>query len=196
MTSCRLRLFVISEYTLILMFPCGHMLWRQSWVASLFYVIIAVYVVLSQNQSCRSVPSKTAVSLQRCLSFDLHVTLVRSRDTASTRARLSAFSREDRLQASSAGLQAPQWCGTVIIHYPACEFHCVADEESRQQLRSASTADLIVPRVRCGRWSRSSSRGCACIEHSSIKRDVTVAFGCQQIPLENRVVQAMLYGAD
>jgi len=49
MTSYRLRLFVISECTLMLMFPCGHMLRRQSRGASLFYVIFAVYVVLSQT---------------------------------------------------------------------------------------------------------------------------------------------------
>jgi len=32
--------------------------------------------------------------------------------------------------------------------YLACEFHRVADVQSRQRLRSASTADLIIPRVR------------------------------------------------
>jgi len=45
MTSCRLRLLVISEYTLMLMFPCGHIA-KTSRVALLFYVIFAVYVVL------------------------------------------------------------------------------------------------------------------------------------------------------
>jgi len=33
--------------------------------------------------------------------------------------------------------------------YLVCEFHCVADTESRQWLRSASTAELIISRVRC-----------------------------------------------
>jgi len=33
--------------------------------------------------------------------------------------------------------------------YLACEFHRVADTESRQRLRSASTAELIILRVRC-----------------------------------------------
>jgi len=40
MTSCHLHLFVISEYTSMLMFPCGRMLRRQSRVTSLFYVIV------------------------------------------------------------------------------------------------------------------------------------------------------------
>jgi len=31
--------------------------------------------------------------------------------------------------------------------YLACEFRCVADTESRQRLRSASTAELIIPRA-------------------------------------------------
>jgi len=39
MASCRLRLFTISEYTLMLILPCAHMLRRQSRVASLSYVI-------------------------------------------------------------------------------------------------------------------------------------------------------------
>jgi len=33
--------------------------------------------------------------------------------------------------------------------YLACAFLCVADTESRQWLRSASTVELIIPRVRC-----------------------------------------------
>jgi hypothetical protein len=33
--------------------------------------------------------------------------------------------------------------------YLACEFRRVADTDSRQRLRSASTAELIIPRVRC-----------------------------------------------
>jgi len=42
------------------------------------------------------------------------------------------------------------------------------------------------------RWSHFSSRGCACMEYSSIKRDVIVEFDCFQISLENRAVHAML----
>jgi len=43
--------FVILQYTLMQMFSYRHMLRRQSRVASLFYVIFVVYVVLFQNWS-------------------------------------------------------------------------------------------------------------------------------------------------
>jgi len=35
----------------------------------------------------------------------------------------------------------------LALPYLACEFRRVADTESRQRLRSASTAELIIPRV-------------------------------------------------
>jgi len=131
MTSCPLRLFVISEYTLMLMYMRTHVAKTvSSCFAVLRHLAVQVYcVVRSQTghavtrlchtyplglwkcDTCwirRPVTRWTAVSPQRCRSFDLHVAQVRSRDAASTRATLAASSREDTLQANSAGHQVAQ----------------------------------------------------------------------------------------
>ena len=62
--------------------------------------------------------------------------------------------------------------------YLACEFRRVADTESRQRLRSASTAELIIPRVRNHRWLCFPGCGCTRMEQSTIKHDIIVEFYC------------------
>jgi len=65
----------------------------------------------------------------------------------------------------------PQWFGAGVS---PCEFRLVADTESRQRLRSASTAELIIPRVRRAIIGGRAVPVAACIEYSSVKRDVIV----------------------
>jgi len=88
-----------------------------------------------------------SVRPQRCRSLDLYVARVRSRDAASTQATLAAFSGEDRLQAGSAGLQVPQWPGTVVSRLRISSYGLHG--ESTAAALAGSTADLIIPRVRC-----------------------------------------------
>jgi hypothetical protein len=52
MMMSRLPLFTILECTLMLTYPCGHMLRKRSRAASPFYVILVVYADQFRNQSC------------------------------------------------------------------------------------------------------------------------------------------------
>jgi len=60
--------------------------------------------------------------------------------------------------------------------------------------RRRQRISYIVPRTSplCNHRLPFPSHGCACMEHSSIKRDVIVEFGCFQVLIDNRVVHAML----
>ena len=57
---------------------------------------------------------------------------------------LASLSRSDRLQAGGADLQMPPWTGAAP-GYLADEFTRVSEIVSRRNLRSASTANLVVP---------------------------------------------------
>jgi len=72
--------------------------------------------------------------------------------------------------------------------YLVCEFRRVADTESRQQLRSGSTAELIIPRVRretIGGRAFPVVHGCKSMEQSTIKCDVIIKFESFQVSLDN-----------
>jgi len=71
--------------------------------------------------------------------------------------------------------------------YLACEFRRVADTESPQRLRSASPAELIIPRVRRETIGGRAfpGRGCKSVEQSTNKCDIIVTFESFQVSLEN-----------
>jgi len=67
--------------------------------------------------------------------------------------------------------------------YLACEFRRAADTESRQRLRSASTAELIIARVRRETIGGRAfpGRGCKSMEQSTIKSDIIIKFESFQV---------------
>jgi len=72
----------------------------------------------------------------------------------------------------------------LVPPYLACEFRRVADTEGRQRLRSASTAELVIPRVR-RETIGFPGRGSKSMEQSTIKCDIIVKFKSFQVSLEN-----------
>jgi len=124
----------------------------------------------------RSVNRWTALSLQRCYSFDLHAAQVRSHVAVSTQATLAALSQVDWLQAGCFGLEMPQWFETAVSRLHISSYGW---QENWQQMRLTSTMELIIPRIHCATiGGHTLLVAAAHVWNTSINLDIIVEFGC------------------
>jgi hypothetical protein len=169
MMLCRLPLLAILEYTLMLTYPCEQMLRRQSRAASPFILChlcsicrfvskpvtqsLVVMLILTRLDcgiaTLAGLANQSLVKLQSVLNAVARlIFLPRKFDHVTSLLReLHWLSFPERINYKLALLIFKCLNGLTPPNL-ACEFRRVADTESRQRLRPALTAELMIPRVR------------------------------------------------